>query len=196
MVIGITLNEVVRDFIGQLAYTYNKYEYEGEGDLELKEDEVTNWNLLEFFPFKDEYELKKFLYTEASLEVFGHADQLHENVITKLNRFMDDISDEEEHEILIISREGNKSIPATLFFLSKLGFRGDNLRFVKDTSKKWDYVDVLITANPKALAAKPEGKISVKVNASYNKDSEADFEVDNIIDIFDNEENFYEIVGE
>ena len=58
-----------------------------------------------------------------------------------------------------------------------------------------DYVDVLITANPKALAAKPEGKIAVKVNASYNKDSEADFEIDNIIDIFDNEENFYEIIN-
>ena len=28
MKIGITLNEVVRDFIGQFAYTYSKYETE------------------------------------------------------------------------------------------------------------------------------------------------------------------------
>jgi len=194
MRIGITLNEVIRDFIGQLAYTYNKYEHKGEGDLELKEDEVVNWNLLEYFDFKDVTELNTFLYTEASLEIFGHADQLHENIMPKLNRFMDDILDDEEHEIVIISREADKSIPSTLFFLSKLGFKGNSLRFVKDTTKKWDYCDVLITANPKALEAKPEGKISIKINASYNTDIEADYSYDNIIDLIDDEEGFNKIL--
>ena len=195
MVIGITLNEVVRDFIGQLAYVYNKYEYQGEGDLDLKEDEVDNFNLLEFFNFKDEVELNKFLYTEASLEVFGHSDQLHENIMPKLNRFMDDILDEEEHEVVIISREADKSIPATLFFLSKLGFTGDKIIFVKDTVKKWDHCDVLITANPKALNAQPEGKISVRVNASYNQDTNPDYEIDNLIDLIENEKEFNNIVN-
>ena len=43
-------------------------------------------------------------------------------------------------------------------------------------------IDVLITANPKVLKSKPSGKISVKVNASYNKDDKADFEIDNIME--------------
>jgi hypothetical protein len=190
MTIGITLNEVLRDFIGQLIYTYNKYEIPPEeADIELEDNPVTNWNLLECFDkFKNVVELNTFLYTEASLEIFGHADQLHENVITKLNRFTDELLDEEEHDIVLISREADKSIPATFFFLSKLGYTGNNIRFVQDTVKKWDYCDVLITANPKALDVKPEGKIAIKVNAPYNEDSESDYDVDTIMDLFDNED--------
>jgi glycine cleavage system regulatory protein len=76
----------------------------------------------------------------------------------------------------------------TLFFLSKLGFTGNNIRFVLDTAKKWDGIDVLVTANPVALQAKPEGKISVKVSASYNQDVEADYTIETIMELFDNEE--------
>jgi hypothetical protein len=43
------------------------------------------------------------------------------------------------------------------------------LDLLQITLKKWDGIDVLITANPKALESKPEGKISIKVNASYKK---------------------------
>jgi hypothetical protein len=61
-----------------------------------------------------------------------------------------------------------KSNPSTFFFLSKTGCKIENIRFVTDYAKKWDGIDVLIT-NPKALESKPEGKISIKVNASYKK---------------------------
>lgn len=185
-IIGISLNEVVRDFIGQFAYTYSKY----VNEIDLKETPVTDWDLLSFFKFNDMKEMNKFLHTEASLEIFGHADQLHDNVITKLNTFMSNILDEEEHEVVIISREANKSIPATLFFLSKLGFSGNNLKFVMDYAKKWNGVDILITANPIALANKPKGKISIKINTTYNKEIESDYEYDSIVDIFNNEEDF------
>lgn len=184
--IGITINEVLRDFIGQFAYTYSKY----INEIDLNETPITNWDLLSFFKFNSMVELNKFLHTEAALEVFGHADQLHDNVITKLNSFITNIIDEEEHEVIVISREANKSIPATLFFLSKLGFEGNQLVFITDYSKKWDDVDILITANPIALANKPEGKISVKIKTTYNKDSKSDFEYDSIIDLFNNEEDF------
>jgi hypothetical protein len=113
MKIGITLNEVVRDFIGQFAYTYSKYETE----ISLKDNPVTSWDLLEYFNFPDMEALNKFLYTEASLEIFGHADQLHDNVVTKLNNFITDIIDEEEHEVIIISREANRSIHNIIFLI-------------------------------------------------------------------------------
>jgi hypothetical protein len=68
-----------------------------------------------------------------------------------------------------------------LFFLSKTGCKIENIRFVTDYAKKWDGIDVLITANPKALESKPEGKISIKVNASYNKKNvSADYEIDSL----------------
>ena len=70
----------------------------------------------------------------------------------------------------------------SLFFLSKTGCRVQNLRFVKTYDSKWDGVDVLITANPKALEAKPAGKVSVKVKTNYNKDVQADYEIDSLLD--------------
>lgn len=185
MRIGITLNEVLRDFIGQLAYTCDKYFDDAD---EVTQDDVTSFDLTKHFPFKDVDELNKFLYSEESLEVFGHADQLHENIMTIFNTFLMDIKDEEEHEVILISREANKSIPATNFFLTKLGCRADHIRYVQSYEEQWDYVDALVTANPTTLESKPSGKISIKINAPYNTDVKGDFELDTAIEFMSDED--------
>jgi hypothetical protein len=46
MKIGISINEVLRDYIGQITYTYDKY----IADSNIKEDD---FNLLEFFKFEN-----------------------------------------------------------------------------------------------------------------------------------------------
>jgi hypothetical protein len=55
-----------------------------------------------------------------------------------------------------------------------------DIRYVRTGAEEWENIDILITANPEALNAKPTGKISVKVNASYNKDVAADYTIDSI----------------
>jgi hypothetical protein len=175
--IGITLNEVLRDFIGQLTYTYQKY----IADTDIVEGDVTSLNLLEFYKFDDINALNNFLYKEAPLEIFGHADQVSDGLMNHLNNFIIDIEDEEEHEILIISREVDKSIPATNFFLSKTGCKATDIKYCKTYQDKWNNVDVLITANPQVLELKPSGKISIKIKA-------ADYEIDSILDFINDEE--------
>ena len=128
------------------------------------------------------------MYDEVSLEIFGHGDQKYDNLMTKFNMFLMDIKDEEEHEIEIVSREIHRSIPSTLFFLSKLSCRAENIRFVQEYEDYWKGIDVLITTCPKALEAKPDGKLSIKVNTAYNVDSKSDFELDSILE-FMNDEN-------
>jgi len=110
-----------------------------------------------------------------------------ENLMTKFNMFLVGIEEEEEHTIELVSREYLKSIPSTLFFLSKLGCRATNIRFVKQYEEEWGDVDVLITANPIALKNKPSDKISVKINAPYNSDCQGDFELDSILDFIKDE---------
>ena len=183
MKIGITINEVFRDFIGQFAYTYDKY----VNKFDIRETPVNTFDLINHFKFDSVDELNKFLYIEASLEIFGHADQLHDNVMKHFNSFLTDIKDDEEHEVELISREVQKAIPSTLFFLSKLATQIDNIRFVQKIEDKWKGIDILITANPDALNCKPINKISVKINSSYNKDVKADYELDSIIDFFKDE---------
>jgi 5'(3')-deoxyribonucleotidase len=163
-----------------MDYTYTKYL--GEGDYTIKKDDITSFNLSDHFTFSSKSELNKFLYEEASLEVFGHADQMYENLMTRFNMFLVDIEEEEEHTVELVSREYLKSIPSTLFFLSKLGCRASNIRFVKQNEEEWGDADVLITANPIALENKPNDKVSVKIKAPYNKNVIADFELDSILD--------------
>lgn len=184
MKIGITINEVLRDFIGQFAYTYNKY----INEIDITNEDVTSFDLINHFEFEDINKLNRFLYLEAPLEIFGHADQMSDGLMNHFNTFLTEIVDDGEHEIILVSREVEKSIPSTFFFLSKTGCRITNIKFVTTYADKWNNVDVLITANPQTLEAKPSGKISVKVNTSYNKNTPSDYEIDSILDFMQNEE--------
>jgi hypothetical protein len=185
MVIGISINEVLRDQIGQFVYTYEKYIQK----TDVKESEVTSLNFNDFFPFETIDEYNKFMYLEAPLEIFGHADLVSDGIMAHLNNFLMDIKDEEEHTVILTSKEVNKSIPATFFFLSKTGCRIENINFVQNAIDEWKNVDILITANPDALKNKPEGKISVKVKAPYNSEVSGDYEIESILD-FIKDENF------
>ena len=178
MKIGISINEVLRDFIGQFAYTYDKY----ISDTDITAKDITSFNLIDYFKFDSVDKLNSFLYLEAPLEIFGHADQLSDGLINRFNEFLLDMEFDGEHQINLVSREVNKAIPSTLFFLSKTGCRATNIKFVKNYENEWDEAEVLITANPKALESKPNGKISVKVKASYNSDVKADYEIESILD--------------
>jgi hypothetical protein len=194
MKIGIALNEVLRDFISQFAYTYEKYH---GVPFDIEKNPITDFNLMnhELVDFESEYEMKKFLYMEAALEIFGQGDQTHPNIMTHFNQFLIEMKDEEEHEIELVSREAANSIPATYFFLSKTLCKASNVRFVTAYEDKWDGVDVLISACPTTLEAKPSGKISVKVNAPYNKDVKADFEIDDLFQFMDDYELRERIFG-
>jgi hypothetical protein len=176
--IGISLNEVLRDWIGQFVYTYEKY----IGPSNLKEGDVTSFNLLDHFKFESIDDLNRFLYLESPLEIFGHADQVSDGIMTHLNQLLMDVKDDEEHEIVLVSKEANKSIPSTYFFLSKTGCRADKINFVSKSANEWDNIDILITANPDALNNKPIGKISVKVEASYNTNAPADYTIKTILE--------------
>ena len=193
MKIAISINEVLRDFIGQFIYTYEKYivpelEKDGKKYSEIEIENVTSFNLIDHFEFEDINKLNTFLYKEAPLEIFGHADLMSDGLMIHFNRFLMDIKDDEEHEIELVSREVDKSIPSTFFFLSKTACLADKLRFVKNNEEEWGDADVLITANPHALSKRQNGKISIKIKTPYNKDIDSDYEIDSILEFINNED--------
>ena len=98
------------------------------------------------------------------------------------------------HTPIIISKELNNSKPATLFFLSKLSSKVNNIIFVRDFDMKWDHVDVLITANPTALDSKPSGKVSIKVINHYNKDCDSDYTVIDLKELLDDKKTLERLV--
>ena len=45
---------------------------------------------------------------------------------------------------------------------------------MKEYSKVWDYVDVMVTDHPKIIDTKPNGKVSIIIDKDYNKDFNQD----------------------
>ena len=111
------------------------------------------------------------------MEIFGHAASVEYTGMNDLNDFYLDYR--ETNEIIIVSDEIGKSKPATLFFLSKFGCLIENIKFYSEQTKKdiWNSIDVLLTANPDLLLNKPDNKVVIKYETSYNQDIKSDFQI-------------------
>ena len=196
MKVGITLDGVVRDFITKFEAVYDKYfpEELEEGE-ELPERDINSLDLLDHFEFSGgTTELNKFMYVDAALEIFGHAGEVKLNSVEHLNQLHNLIEDL-GHTPIVISKELNNSKPATLFFLSKLSSKINNIIFVRDYDKKWDHVDVLITANPETLNSKKSGKISIKIINEYNKNIDSDYTLVDLKELLDDRNTLEKILS-
>lgn len=177
MVIGVTLDDVVRDFLGKFKVLYKK-EFESDPI-----EPIDTFDLIRHFPFKTEDDLNNFLYEEFSLELFGHPNEKYKNAVIDLNNLYN--QHKENHDFIVVSKEFGNSIPATLFFLSKTSCKLRNYKFVTTDKEVWDYCDVMITANPEILSNKVENKISIKVKTDYNQNVKSDYEVEKLKNILD-----------
>ncbi len=197
MVIGITINNIIRDHISQLkkAYTLlteedclepiNPYDLESSFPNRVSTEIVQEFDvtkeLAEDLPLNEvneEFNVYEFMYHEASFEIFGRSEETIDGIVRKLK----DYEKKLKVKIVLVNKESPRSKCATLFFLSKNGFDFDTISFPKDDKGYWDNVDVLITDNPKILKKKPKGKTSIKVNNDFNLDIKSDF---TIIDLND-----------
>ena len=194
MVIGITIDGVIRDFISKFELVYDKYFPLDEGVPPI-ERQINTFNLLDHFNFTGgTNELNKFMYVDAALEIFGHANEIKLNSVEHLNQ-LHNIIEDEGHTPLIISKELNNSKPATFFFLSKLSAKINNIKFVKNYEKKWSHVDILITANPTTLEKKPAGKVSIKIINTYNKNIGSDYTIIDLKELIDDKKTLQKILS-
>lgn len=180
MKIAIDLNDVVRDFSNNfLRYYIERYNHE----FDLDDFEFWSNNLNEVFPFNSENSYYNFIYNDYAFELFGKCGVCSRNLESELNDWTEktikDIDTNEKIEIMIVSpKEYSSSIGSTYFFLSKLGTKIREVYFPINSETIWDKCDVLITANPDLLNIKPDCepcKISIKIEADYNKESKADY---------------------
>ena len=56
-------------------------------------------------------------------------------------------------------------------------------------------MDILITANPTTLDAKPTGKVSIKVINHYNKDCESDYTITDLKELLDDKKILEKILN-
>jgi hypothetical protein len=198
MIIGITINNIIRDEISQMIKAYETITDKehispvNPFNLELsfptiKSDVITE----EFNPDVElpeqlhlnevdlDFNIYKFIYEEASFEIFGRAYESEDGIIRKLKQYEKKLG----VKFILINKESPRSKGATLFFLSKNNFDFEKILFPKNEKGFWDEVDVLITDNPKVLKRKPKNKYSIKVQNDFNIDIKSDFTIINLSDI-------------
>jgi hypothetical protein len=174
MEIFISIDGVLRNTIQKFDYHYNDAYLdseleEGNTFVYNIEGNVQNDNLLNYYKFQSKEEFDYFTFIEYPIEIFGHAGLSYSTTFTDLHKVM---FDNPQHTYTLIGLdELGKAKPGTLFFLSKNGFLGNNIKFIttNDIEKNWELCDVWITDNKTILDTKKENKVGIKFNTTYNQ---------------------------
>jgi hypothetical protein len=177
MEIYISIDGVIRNTIQKFDYHYNEAFL--ADDVIFEEDAVPfeygvtepiqNDNLLNSYKFQSKEEFENFLFIEYPIEIFGHAGLSYSTTFSDLHKIL---FDNPEHNFTLVGlNELGKSKPATLFFLSKNGYLGNNIKFIKtkDIEDCWKQCDVWITDNKNIIDLIPENKTVIKFNTTYNQ---------------------------
>ena len=130
---------------------------------------------LKLFPKKED--LYDFFYVDFPMNIFGHAPSISANTFNILNEIYEDLRD--EHEIIIISDEIQKSKPATLFFLSKYGCLAEQVIFYSKITmdKVFSNFDIVLTANPEIILEKNYKIKKIKFDTSYNENIDCEYSI-------------------
>lgn len=167
-----SFNEETEEFIEDINYDDFKYE------LSLP---VTSLDELEnHFKFKNKEDLFNFFYVDFPMQIFGHAPSVSPSTFNILNEIYEELRD--NHDLLIVSDEIQKSKPATLFFLSKYGCLIEKIKFYSNITvdKMWDEVDILVTSNPNHIKNHPSNKTIVKYKTTYNEKINSNYTINDI----------------
>ena len=153
MIIGISINDIVRDLWTKIKAVHEKY-YDSKIEGNLTEN-----NSLKKLNFNEE-ELLDFLFEEAPMEVFGHSKEVGVNFIRALNEFSIQNPD---FKIYLISDEIGRGISSTFWFLAKYGCQIKNIKFIRQKEKPeiWNDFDVIVTNDKNIAKHKPTNKILI-----------------------------------
>lgn len=202
MVLGISIDDVLSKFSEKFINVldlHNPGLLQDKFNVEYIDEIIRNdSNLLKQFShenLKNEKQLNYYLYEDCPFEFFAAPNMCDNKIGLFFNEFLLNMSEgyDDEHEVIIINKNRGKSKSASLFFLSKSVLMVDNIRFVHDYGDEWKYVDVMVTANNETLLKKPKGKVSVKINTSYNTDIESDYSFDKLKEFITNNDIINEI---
>jgi hypothetical protein len=175
MEIYVSINGVLRNFIQKFDFQYQKYfleteQEESENPFEYKITRpIQNDDLLNHYTFQSKEEYDHFCSVEFPLEIFGHAPLSYLTAIFDLNALI--YGHPDINFTVIGLDELGKSKSSTLFFLSKNGFLGNNIKFIKskDINEEWKKCDLWITDDKFIIDKCPKNKKVVKFVTEYNQ---------------------------
>jgi hypothetical protein len=197
MEILISIDGVIRNKIQKFDYHYKDCYFNSDTEEENPfeygvSDKVYNDSLFNYYKFQSNEEYEFFTFIEYPIEIFGHAGLSYPQVFNELHNL---IRLNPEHNFTIIGLdEFGKAKPATLFFLSKNGFVGNNIKFIKtdEIENTWDMYDTWITDNEKIISKCPTTKNVIKFNTIYNDYFNYNKEINKLNELTETWSNFME----
>ena len=172
MEIFVSIDGVLRNTIQKFDYHYRDAYLDSETEDTFEygiTEPIQNNNILNSYKFQSQEEYEFFTFIEYPIEIFGHAGLSYSTTFSDLNKI---IHNNPEHTFTLVGiDELGKSKPATLFFLSKNGFMGNEIKFAKsrDIEDLWSKCDVWISDSENILQKCPENKVGYKFNTTYNQ---------------------------
>ncbi len=192
MRIAIEINGVLRNTVGKIEQTYQKFMIDKTDGIDNEESivreiklPIDSLELQNHFTFVDNEELYSFLYEDFPMEIFGHSQSTEYSTFTDLNELYVNLRG--EHDLLIVSDEIGRSKPASLFFLSKFGCLLEKVKFYSNSTinSMWNEIDVLLTSNPTLLLEHPNNVVVIKFETDYNKNIEVIHSIKSIKELDD-----------
>lgn len=190
MKIAIDINDVIRDNMSKFMEVYQKYM---DPQFEIKPEDVDSFDQMEVYPFEDQDDLAKFKYVDYPYELYGRAQCCDKMLPYVLNDWLEktlrDLDEENVPEVMFFSPfEIGLAIQSTFAFLSGNTFRVREVYFPIDSMTVYDRADIVITAQPSLIENCPEGKVVVKVNKPYNRECEAKYSFNSLMDIINDKD--------
>ena len=179
--IYIELNDVIRDIKSKTVLVYKADNLEHE-----LPEKYEGENLQEYLDFETKEELIEYMYVECPMRIFGYSNECEEGTSFMVNEFYKKYRD--KYNITIFSNEIEKSKPATLMFLARMGILVDSIEFfpLEDFETVNHRADIIITNNKNITKLKKA--MYVKINQEEpTKEHENILYVSSIKDLVENE---------
>lgn len=162
--IAIDIDGTIRNFDKQLD-KYLEMDHPDKIDKYREVRDKEFWSLTTAFD-GDTDSLFKWVYDERVFELFGMAGRTHPRIIDDLN-ILNNVLQESQYELVIASVQRDRSIPATLHWLSKWGSRVKRIEFYDSMQEKIDArYDIYLDDCPMVIE---QSKQSIKVPYGFNE---------------------------
>mgnify|MGYP003138091242 CR=1 FL=1 len=178
--IYIELNNVIRDIVSKTILVYKA------DNLEKELEEYVGQDLQEYLGFETKEDLIEYMYVECPMRIFGYSNECEEGTSFMVNEFYKKYRD--EYNVILFSNEIEKSKPATLMFLARMGILIDKIEFfpLEDFKSVNEKADIIITNNLKIIEFKKVQYIKIN-KEEINKNNSNILYVSSIKDLVEDE---------
>lgn len=166
--IGIDIDGTLRNLDAMLEkyleIDYPKY-------LKAFQSHPKSWDRLDIAFKGDREAVVDWLYGQRAFQTFGQAPKMYREVIDHVNALQKRALSMGDVRLVISSVQREQSIPATLFWLAKMGCRVNTINFYRTFDEKvTSGYDVVVDDHPMVLEkAKENGQTPIVVPHPYNE---------------------------